>query len=128
MDNRLYFVLGDLLSNILVGAAVGWLSWLIVGPHWNMFLAMWLMMLVGMVVSLPLLLPASIFFGAMEIMLSNMFTGMLSGMVVGMWISMSPLSAVQALLIGGATGILSIIIIWTMNACLRGIQPPPRPQ
>jgi hypothetical protein len=31
MDSRLYFVLGDLLSNILVGLVAGWLCALVVG-------------------------------------------------------------------------------------------------
>ncbi len=123
MDNRLYFILGDLLSNVLVGSVVGGLSWLIVGPQWNMFLAMFVMMLVGMLVALSLFIPASIMFGAMEIMLPIMVTGMLSGMVVGMWIPMSPLSVVQALKIGAGCGLLSILGIWYLNHQLRGVRP-----
>ena len=126
MDKRFYFVFGDLLSNVLVGAIVAWVSWLIVSPDWNMFVAMWAMMFVGMAISLPLFIPASMLFGAMEIMLPTMFTGMLSGMVVGMWIPMSPLSALQAVAIGAAVGVLGIVIIWVMNARLRGVQELPK--
>ena len=46
MDNRLYFVLGDLLSNIVIGALVGTLAVIVVGTGWNMWLAMLLMMTV----------------------------------------------------------------------------------
>lgn len=122
MDHRLYFILGDLLINLVVGAIVGWFAWLIVGPQWNMFLAMWLMMIVGMLIALVAFIPASILFGAMEVMLATMFSGMLSGMVVGMWIPMSALNATQAMVYGGLAGLAGILIIWSMNARLRGIQ------
>ena len=35
MDSRLYFVLGDLFSNVLVGVVAGWLAALVVGRHFQ---------------------------------------------------------------------------------------------
>ena len=122
MDSRLYLVLGDLASNILVGAAVGWLCALVVGVGWNMFLTMLLAMAIGMVVGTILWVPLGMFFGAMEVMLPTMFGGMLSGMVVGMRAAMMPVGSLQALFIGGLCGLAAIAIIWIMNARLRGVR------
>ena len=84
MDSRLYFVLGDLAANILCGAIIGAVCYLIFDPDWNMLAAMFFAMGVGMVVSMLLWFPTSIVLGAMEAMLPMMLTGMYSGMVVGM--------------------------------------------
>ena len=83
MDSRLYFVLGDLASNLLVGALAGWFSALVIGDGWNMWLAMFLAMGLGMLLGLVLFFPLGMAFGAMEVMLPTMFSGMLAGMVVG---------------------------------------------
>ena len=85
MDSRLYFVLGDLFSNVLVGAVAGWLCALIIGTGWNMWVAMFVAMAIGMIVGTLLWLPLGMKFGTMEVMVPVMFGGMLSGMVVGMW-------------------------------------------
>jgi len=122
MDNRLYFVLGDLLSNIVIGALIGVIAVLVVGTGWNMWLAMVLMMVVGMAISLPASLAFGIRFGAMEVMVPAMQTGMMSGMVVGMWQAMSPLSVSQGAIIGGITGLVILNIIWVANTALRGIR------
>ncbi len=86
MDSRLYFVLGDLAANLLVGALAGWLSAVVIGTGWNMFLAMFLAMGLGMLVGLVLFFPLGMAFGAMEVMLPTMFSGMLAGMVVGVMV------------------------------------------
>lgn len=125
MDSRLYFVLGDLFSNILVGVVAGWLAALVVGEGWNMFLAMVLAMVIGMAVGTILWLPLGTLFGAMEVMLPTMFGGMLSGMVVGMWAAMAPVGGFAAALVGGVCGLLSIVIVWVMNNTLRGVRTTP---
>jgi len=122
MDSRLYFVLGDLASNILVGLVVGWLCSLIVGVGWHMFLTMILTMVIGMVVGMALWIPLGICFGSMEVMLPTMFGGMLSGMVVGMWATMTPLAGNEAIAIGAACGLIAMVIIWILNSSLRGIR------
>lgn len=120
MDSRLYFVLGDLASNLLVGALAGWLSALVIGVGWNMWLAMFLAMALGMLVGLVLFFPLGMAFGAMEVMLPTMFSGMLSGMVVGMWTAMHPVSGVTALVVGAGCGLVGINVVWVLNVGLRG--------
>jgi hypothetical protein len=122
MDSRLYFVLGDLASNILVGAIAGCLCALIIGVGWNMFFAMLLAMAIGMLVGLVLWIPLGMLFGAMEVMLPTMFGGMVSGMVVGMRAAMSPLSSDDALMMGAVCGLASIVAIWILNNSVRGLR------
>lgn len=121
MDHRLYFVLGDLIANTAVGALIGSLAALIVGPGWNMFVAMLVLMCVGMLISFILSLLIGILFGAMEIMVPVMLTGMVSGMVVSMWASMAPLSGTSAALIGAVCGFVSVVAVWIVNNAVRGV-------
>ena len=121
MDNRLYFVLGDILANIVIAALIGALAVVIVDTGWNMWLAMVLMMVIGMALALPGAFLFGYWFGAMEIMVPVMQAGMWSGMVVGMWQAMSPLSVQQGMLIGAVTGLVVLNVIWVANIALRGI-------
>ena len=122
MDKRLYFVLGDLFGNLLAGALIGCLSWLIIGPGWPMMIAMLAMMLIGMFFSTLLWLPFSILFGAMEVMVPFMLTGMLSGMVVGMRESMQQHDITSCFYWGAACGLISIVVVWVLNNGLRGTE------
>ena len=54
METRPYFVIGDILVNLVCGAVIGGLMALIFTPAWNMFLAMVVGMALGMALSLPL--------------------------------------------------------------------------
>lgn len=121
MDHRLFYVVGDFLANVALGVIVGIISWAIVWPGWNMIVAMFVMMAVGMVAGLIFFFPAAIKLGAMEAMVPLMFTGMLSGMVVGMAEAMMPLTAMQAAVLGAASGVVGIGFIWIANNLLRGI-------
>ena len=121
MDHRLFYVIGDLIANLAIGVIAGLLSWVIVEPGWNMWLAMFAMMAVGMLAGLFLFIPAAIWLGAMEAMVPLMFTGMLAGMVVGMEAAMMPLSWQEALWLGAVSGLAGIICIWTANNLLRGV-------
>ena len=60
--------------------------------------------------------------GAMEVMVPVMQTGMWAGMVVGMWQAMSLLSGTQGALLGAATGLVVINVVWILNMALRGQQ------
>jgi len=120
MDHRLYFVLGDLGVNIAVGALIGWITCLVVGTDWNMFVAMFALMVVGMLLAGLLSLPIGIFFGAMEVMVPVMLTGMLSGMVIGMAASMQPVASGAGALSGALCGFISIVGVWFTNHALRG--------
>ena len=121
MDHRLFFVLGDFLANLAVGAIVGLICWAIVSPSWNMWIAMFAMMPVGTVVGLILFFPIGIKLGAMEVMVPLMFSGELSGMVVGMGGAMAVLTPGQAAILGAASGAAGIFFVWAANTLLRGI-------
>ena len=120
MDNRLFFVIGDLVANLGCGALAGLAAWAIVGPGWNMWLAMFAMMALGMAVGFVLFLPLSLKLGMMEAMLPLMLSGMLGGMVVGMLAAMVPLSWEDALAHGAVSGFAGILCIWVANSILRG--------
>ena len=122
MDNRLFFVLGDLLANILVGAVVGWFVSLITGAGWNMIIAMFVMMFLGMLLAGVLWLPASICLGAMELMVPLMVTGMVSGMVIGMRSATVTLGAGSACMVGAVFRLATIVMIWIVNQQVRGVQ------
>jgi hypothetical protein len=121
MDHRLFFVAGDFLANLLVGAIVGLVCWAIVSPSWNMWIAMFAMMPVGTVVGLIMFFPIGIKLGAMEVMVPLMFSGELSGMVVGMGAAMAVLTPGQAALLGAASGMAGIFFVWAANTLLRGV-------
>ena len=120
MDSRLFYVMGDLGSNILVGLVVGWLCSIVVATGWSMFFTMLFTMALGMIVGMLLFFPLGIFFGAMEVMLPLMFSGMISGMVVGMWCTMTPMVGATASFYGALCGLVSIVAIWIINNTVRG--------
>lgn len=122
MDNRTYFAVGDLVANMVAGTLIGIACWLLVSTGWNMFLAMVIAMIVGMILSLPISLFFVAPYGAMEVMLPVMLTGMVSGMVVGMWEAMKPLTFLEASLLGLVSGVGTIIVIWIVNARMKGIK------
>lgn len=124
MDHRLYFVFGDLVSNMVAGILVAFCAALLIGTGWNMFVAMIVMMALGMVLCIFLSLGLGILFGAMEIMVPMMLTGMFSGMFGGMWLAMAEVPIPQLVWLGAVTGVLVTCIIWLVNARLRGVSAP----
>ncbi|GAB3281189.1 hypothetical protein [Parahaliea aestuarii] len=125
MDQRLFFVLGDLGASIAGGALIGWLIWLLTPLGWNMLLVMVAAMLLGMVFAIPLSLLFGSLFGAMEVMVPLMLTGMVAGMVVGMHATMTPIGGALALLEGAVCGLACIVAVWVMNNHIRGPQALP---
>jgi hypothetical protein len=121
VDHRYGYVIGDLVANVVLGAIVGLLCWLIVGPSWNMWIAMFLMMAIGSIVGLIGFFVTARWLGAMEAMVPLMFTGELTGMVVGMAVPMMPFTAMQSAIWGAACGAVAMVIIWIANALLRGV-------
>ena len=119
MENRPYFVFGDLAVNILAGALVGGVMTLIFGSEWNMLLAMLVGMALGMIISLPVAFLGSALFGAMEVMLPVMTTGMLSGMVVSMDATMGALRFGDGAWSGGLCGAGVVIVTYIANAIVR---------
>ena len=124
MDHRLYFIVGDLISNISVGILLALSATLLVSTTWNMFVAMAVMMPLAMVLGLFLSLALGIFFGAMEIMVPVMLSSMLSGMFSGMWLAMADISVMQLVWLGALTGFAVTCLIWFINSQVRGIQAP----
>jgi hypothetical protein len=121
MDNRLFYVVGDLVANVVIGAIVALVAWLIVSPGWNMWLAMISMMALGMVLGLAMFFPFSIKLGAHETMIPAMYTGMWAGMFVGMIAAMMPLTMRHAAELGVMVGAAEIVFIWIVNTLLRGV-------
>jgi len=120
MDRRLFFVLGDLGLNVAGGALIGWLVWLLIPAGWNMWLAMFLAMALGMLFATVLFIPASVVLGAMEVMVPLMLTGMVAGMVVGMRAAMAATGPGGALFEGAVCGLACIVAVWILNNQLRG--------
>ena len=123
MERRLYFLIGDLLSNVGVGALVGVTAASLVGEAWPAVLAMVIGMLAGDLIALPAAFALSALFGAMELMLPVMLTGMLAGMLVGMRAAMVPLSSGSAAALGGAAGLVALAATYALNAYVRGDTP-----
>ena len=121
MDNRLYFIVGDLISNISIGILIALSAVLLISTDWNMIVAMILMMLLAMILGMFLSLILGIFFGAMEIMVPAMFSSMLSGMFSGMWLAMVNVPVMQLVCLGAGTGFVMTCLIWFINGQIRGI-------
>ena len=126
VDRRLFYSVGDFVANLAIGVIAGSVAWAIVGPSWNMWVAMFAMMALGMVIGLVLFFPIGIKLGAMEAMIPAMYTGMWAGMVVGMMDSMMDMPWRHAAEIGAACGIAEIVFIWIANTILRGIIRQPK--
>lgn len=122
MDHRLFYAVGDFLASLVIGIVAALAAWAIVGPGWNMWLAMIAMMALGMVIGLVLFFPISMKLGAMEAMIPAMYTGMWSGMMIGMIGAMMPLSWEHAAAMGAACGVGEIVFIWIANTMLRGVR------
>ena len=138
MERRPYFVLGDLLSCTVTGAAAALVVARLVSPAWSPWLAMPVGMVLGMLVALPVSLIFVVPFGFMEVLLPGMLVGMLAGMWAGMEVSMEvavessmnlpsfvpflPSLAAPANLHGATAGALIgvgvMILVYAMNARL----------
>ena len=120
MEKRPFFIFGDFFANALAGAVAGWATAALVGPGWNMFVAMWVGMVLGMALAMLLSFAAFCWlFGAMEVMLPVMFTGMAAGMVIGMGIPMGAFEDTAGA-VGALTGVAVVVFTYLVDAALRG--------
>ncbi|MDE2405399.1 MAG: hypothetical protein KGM17_12095 [Sphingomonadales bacterium] len=127
MDQRWQYVVGDLAASVSAGALASWIAWLVVVPGWSMWLAMFGMMMLGMVLGTLLFFFASGLLGAHEAMIPMMFNGMIAGMVVGMSAAMMPIALRDALAMGVGSATGGLVFVWIVNAILRGpVRPDPR--
>jgi pheromone shutdown protein TraB len=119
VETRPYFVLGDIVSNVVAGALVGGACAALLPPGWNMVVAMSAGMALGMATSLPLAFLLSGLFGAMETLLPVMTTGMVAGMVIAMQSSLTPMRFEHTARIGGLCGLAVVIATYLVNAFIR---------
>ncbi len=119
MEKRLYFVIGDLLANMVIATiAVALTAWLI-GGSWGMVPGMLGGMVIGMLITLPLALGLlAPLLGIMEVLSPCMISGMLGGMWGGMW----PLAGNAVFSWGIGTGTIVMVMIYVLNARMTGIQ------
>lgn len=121
MPDRIYFLFGDLLSNCIIAGLAGAVSAALVNPGWNMFLAMLVCMLLGMLIAV---VGGTFFFmryfGAMEVMLPTMLGGMLAAMVAGMAAAMMPYAVLDAAKHGAAIGIAALLFCSYANYLIKG--------
>lgn len=119
MEKRPYFIVGDLVGNMLVATlAVAVSEWLI-GGAWGMLPGMVIGMIIGMAIALPLSLGLLFpLLGVMEVLAPCMLSGMLGGMWGGMW----PLAGAAILRWGCGTGIAVVLIVYALNVGLGGPQ------
>ena len=137
MEKRLYFVAGDILSNIVVGIVSVGVTTLLIGGSMGMWPGMLAGMVIGMVLAMGLsmgvLAPR---LGIMEIMMPympvimhgimiSMMPCMMTGMYGGMWGGMVPLGVVDTLQWGAATGVTVLTIMYLLNAAISGPQKLP---
>ncbi len=121
MNDNVYFLIGDVASNILVGAAVAVLCNLMISTDWNMFLAMLVGMPFGMILALVMgLLLLFRYFGAHEVMVPTMLTGMMTGMLASMVAAMQPFTIGLAALLGAFTGIFTLGFCHYSDYLIRG--------
>lgn len=119
METRRYFVMGDIVSNVVAGALVGGACAVLLPPEWNMAVAMITGMALGVATSLPAGFLLSGLFGAMETLLPVMTTGMVAGMAVAMQSSLTAIRPEDAAWIGGLCGLSVVIATYLANAFIK---------
>ncbi len=117
---RLYFILGDILACVTVGAASGCLTSAIVSNDWFTLAAMSVGMIVGMLVGLFGAMPFTPLFGSFEIMLPTSLSGMVAGMAIGMIDTVVGIDWMEAALAGAFLGFICLVGTYALNARLRG--------
>lgn len=119
MERRIYFIAGDVLTNLAAGIFGAWLAWLAVSGDWSMLMAMVVGMIIGMAAGSFCGIFFTPLFGSMELMLPASLSGMLGGMTVAMLHIMIGISAAYAAWCGGAAGLLSLAFTYILQARLH---------
>ena len=119
----LAFRLGDYLAGILTGVLTALAVRAIVGPNWDMVMAMLAGMAVGMGVHLSVLVLLVPLLGAFEVMIPGGIIGMYGGMLFGMRDAMqhNVISLSQALAVGGFFGFVVVFVIRWWNRQLQSV-------
>lgn len=118
-----YFRLGDYLAGALTGMLTALAVRTIVGPQWDMVVAMLVGMAVGMLVHLTLLLLFIPLLGTFEVMMPGAMIAMYGGMLFGMRDSMQQayVSLHSALAVGALFGLVVVFGIRWWNRQLIGV-------
>lgn len=119
----LYFRLGDYLAGALTGMLTALAVRIIVGPQWDMVVAMMVGMAAGMVVHVTLLLVFIPLLGTFEVMMPGAVIGMYGGMLFGMRDAMQQAYVPRntALVVGALFGVLVVLGIRWWDRQLRGV-------
>ncbi len=120
MERRVYFILGDLLTCVVAGAAAGWLTQLAVPGDWFVLIGIAIGVVLGMFAGMLGGLLFSPLFGSIELMLPASLSGMLGGLVVGMVQSVAGIGPGDAAWSGASVGILCLAFTYRMQARLPG--------
>jgi hypothetical protein len=117
-----YFRLGDYAAGALTGVLTTLAVRGVIGPHWDMVLAMLVGMALGMIVHLLLGLLLIPLLGGFEMMIPGAMIGMYGGMLFGMRDSMqyADISLCAALAVGALFGLLVVFGVRWWNHQLRG--------
>ena len=119
MERRLYFIVGDLAANGLVGAATGLAVVGLIGEGHFMPAAMVVGMLLGMGIATLVIPVFGPLFGLMEVQLPAMLTGMLVGMSIGMTASARAVDATAAGMTGALIGVGTWVAVSLFDTRLR---------
>jgi hypothetical protein len=116
MKRRIYFIFGDMISNVIIGGAAGYVSHALVNESWRAVPAMAAGMVLGSVIAVAASLVFMLFFGDFEIMLPGMFSGMMSGMFIAMVVAMGQIKVLQAAGWGAVIGLGPFAAVYILNS------------
>jgi hypothetical protein len=118
----MYFVFGDYIAGMFIGALTALSVRAVVWPGMDMVIAMLLGMGIGMVIHLVLGLVLSPWLGMFETMMPASVTGMYGGMFFGMRDSMAAGSPTltAAAAVGALFGALAVLGVKIYDRALRG--------
>jgi hypothetical protein len=119
----MYFVIGDYLAGMLIGALTALAVRAAVWPGMDMVLAMMVGMAVGMIVHVIIGLLLSPLLGMFETMLTAMWIGMYGGMAFGMRDSMAAGSHTlgAAAMVGALFGAVVVLGVKTYDRIIHGV-------
>ena len=121
---RIYFIVGDLLTVTLTGAAAAWLTQALVPADLFVAFGMLAGMVLGMLAGLTGTFLFTRLFGGLEVMLPAALSAMVAGMGAGMAETMTRrvdgISGSEAALGGVLAGLACLAFVYLLQARLRG--------
>ena len=105
----------DLLIVTCSGAIIAFAVSQIIPAHWNMFLAMAVGGVIGMVLKFMLLILLAPFFGAFEVMIPVSLIAMMVGMLSGISAAQGSVPVECIVAVGGVLGFTVALLIYFSN-------------